>query len=262
MVLVGAVENIIPVHNYKEIFEKGAEAGLDCIELRYRSDLPISQLKELSTTFLPISSLMMGVLWEYNLASQDEAVRSKGVEALKDGISIANILGFRDLLVVPGVGQPDLPYRKIVERASESLSEVVKIAEDKGVYLCIENVGNGLFYSPTEFASFVKSFKSDNVKAYFDFANAYYCGLHPEWFIEELRGSIKLVHVKNWDTSRKSFIPLSERGINFKAIFSRLRSSGYRGPFIMEISGNRERAVEFARENVLFLREQLKMAGY
>lgn len=262
MVLVGAVENIIPSSNYKEIFEKGAEARLDCVELRYRSDLPLAQLKELSSSFLPISSLMSGVLWQWNLASPDAAIQSKGIEALRDAIGIANILGFRDILVVPGVGLPEMSYAKLVERASKSIGEVVKMAEDKGVYLCIENVGNGLFYSPLEFSGFVKGFGSENVRAYFDFANAYYCGLFPEWFIDELKEAIRVVHVKNWDTGKKTFIKLKEKGIDFQSIFKKLLASEYRGPFIMEIGGEKDRVVEYASENVAFLREQLSGSGY
>lgn len=262
MVLVGAVENIIPTHSYKEIFEKGAEASLDCIELRYKGDLPLTQLKELSTSFLPINSLMMGVLWEHNIASQDEAIRSKGLKALRDGIGIANILGFRDILIVPGVGIPEVPYTRLIEMAKKSISEVVKVAEDNGVYLCIENVGNSLLYSPVEFASFVKGFDSESVRAYFDFANVYYCGLHPEWFIDELKGLIRVVHVKNWDVGKRDFIPLTEKGINFESIFKKLLDSGYKGPFIMEIGGDKNRMVEYTWENVVFLREQLKSAGY
>jgi len=45
MVLVGAVESIIPSGNFRDVFEKVAEAALDCIELRYRGDLPLAQLK-------------------------------------------------------------------------------------------------------------------------------------------------------------------------------------------------------------------------
>jgi len=262
MVLVGAVESIIPSRDFREVFEKGAEAALDCIELRYRSDLPIAQIKELSTSFLPISSLMMGVLWEYNIASPDEAIRSKGADALRDGIKMANILGFRDILIVPGVGIPDVPYVKLIETAKESIDEMAKVAEDYGVFLCVENVGNSLLYSPVEFASFVRGFDSECVKAYFDFANAYYCGLHPEWFIDELKGLIRVVHVKNWDLRKKDFIPLNEKGIEYKAIFKKLIDSSYKGPFIMEIGGDKSRMVEYARGNVAFLREQLESVGY
>jgi len=262
MVLVGAVENIIPSGNYRDVFEKGAEAALDCIELRYRSDLPLAQLKELSTSFLPINSLMMGILWEYNIASPDEVIRSKGTDALRDGIKIANILGFRDLLIVPGVGIPDVPYAKLVDTAKKTIREIAKAAEDYGVYLCVENVGNSLLYSPVEFASFVKGIENECVRAYFDFANVYYCGLHPGWFIDELKGLIRVVHVKNWDLKKRDFIPLTEKGIDFKAIFGKLLETGYKGPFIMEIGGDKSRMVEYARENVAFLRGQLESVGY
>lgn len=262
MVLVGAVESIIPSLNYKDVFEKGAEAALDCIELRYRSDLPLAQLKELSTSYLPISSLMMGILWEYNIANPDKAVRTKGADAVKDGIKMANILGFRDILIVPGVGIPDVPYVKLIETARESVSEIAKVAEDYGVYLCVENVGNSLLYSPVEFANFVRGFDSEGVRAYFDFANAYYCGLHPGWFIDELKGLIRVVHVKNWDLQKRDFIPLTEKGIDFKVIFKKLLDSGYKGPFIMEIGGDKSRMIEYAWENVVFLREQLEGVGY
>jgi len=262
MVLVGAVESIIPSGNFRDIFEKGAEATLDCIELRYRVDLPLAQLKELSASFLPINSLMMGILWEYNIASQDEAIRSKGADAVRDGIKMANILGFRDILIVPGVGIPDVPYAKLIETARDTVKEIAKVAEDYGVYLCVENVGNSLLYSPVEFASFVRGIGNESVKAYFDFANAYYCGLHPEWFIDELKGQIRVVHVKNWDLRKKDFIPLTERGIEYKVIFNKLLDSGYKGPFIMEIGGDKSRMIEYARENVVFLREQLESVGY
>jgi L-ribulose-5-phosphate 3-epimerase len=262
MVLIGAVESIIPINSFREIFEKGADASLDCIELRYRGDLPLAQLKELSTSYLPINSLMMGILWEHNIASPNEAIRTKGIGALRDGIKMANILGFRDILLVPGVGIPDVPYLRLIETSKKSIGEVVKEAEDNGIFLCVENVGNNLLYSPVEFANFVKGFNSENVRAYFDFANTYYCGLHPEWFIDSLEGLIRVVHVKNWDTRKKDFIPLTEKGIDFESIFKKLLASGYKGPFIMEIGGDRTRMVEYARENVVFLRKQLESAGY
>jgi len=66
-------------------------------------------------------------------------------------------------LYVPGVVKSPISseivrYDRALERARKAINELLPIAEDLDVDLCIENVWNGLFYSPIELRDFVDSF--------------------------------------------------------------------------------------------------------
>jgi len=64
-------------------------------------------------------------------------------------------------------------YDKAVERAREAVTQLLDTADKVGVDLCVENVWNGLFYSPLELIDFVDSFQSDRLGIYFDVGNVW-----------------------------------------------------------------------------------------
>ncbi len=153
---------------------------------------------------LEICSLATGLLWKYNLASNDSSNREKAKDVIKSLIEMAAQLGASSVLVIPGyVNVPWDPnsevvhYQEALKRSQESLEAVIPHAQSANVVLGIENVWNKFLLSPLEFVSFVDHFNSPFVKAHFDTGNVLIFG-YPEQWIEILNDRIVKVHVKDF----------------------------------------------------------------
>jgi hexulose-6-phosphate isomerase len=91
-----------------------------------------------------------------------------------------------------------VPYEQAIGRAREATQSLLKTAERLKVELCIENVWNGMFYSPLELREFIDSFGSTAVGAYFDVGNCMGQHQYPPHWIEILGPRIKRVHFKDF----------------------------------------------------------------
>lgn len=145
-----------------------------------------------------------GMSWAINPTSDDAATRKRAVQAHAAALQRAAWLGCDALLFVPGVvsspisPEEKIPYAAAVERAREAVNELLPVAERVGVDLCLENVWNGLFYSPSEFADFVDSFGSERLGVYLDLGNLLGYQQHPPHWIDQLGARIKRIHVKDF----------------------------------------------------------------
>lgn len=194
---------------------------------------------------LVLETLASGMSWGFNPASDDPAVRQKSIELHDAALRRAAWLGCRAMLFVPGaVGGPisgdRIRYDLAMERAREACKRLLDTAEKVGVDLCIENVWNGLLYSPLEFCDFVDSFKSDRLGVYFDVGNVLGYHQHPPHWIELLGKRIKRVHIKdykldfNW-TGGFSFCELLEGDVPWPATMAALRRIGYDRTVVAEM---------------------------
>ena len=107
------------------------------------------------------------------------------------------------LLYVPGVVKSPISseivrYDRALERARKAINELLPIAEDLDIDLCIENVWNGLFYSPIEFMDFVDSFDSEKLGVYLDIGNLIGYQQYPPHWVELLGPRIKRVQIKDY----------------------------------------------------------------
>jgi hexulose-6-phosphate isomerase len=129
-------------------------------------------------------------------------------------------------------------YDKAVERAREAVKQLLGVAEKVGVDLCVENVWNGLFYSPLEFIDFVDSFKSSRLGVYFDVGNVLGYHQHPPHWIELLGKRIRRVHIKDFKQSVGSlegFCDLTEGDVPWAESIAALRKIGYDRTVIAEM---------------------------
>ncbi len=129
-------------------------------------------------------------------------------------------------------------YDRAMQWCTQAIMRLAETAEHVGVDLCIENVWNGMFYSPLELAQFIDSIGSSRVGVYFDVGNL--MGLHqwpPHW-IDILGKRIRRVHIKDFRKSVGTvagFCELLEGDVPWKPTMAALRSIKYDKTIVAEM---------------------------
>jgi len=182
----------------------------------------------LTSSGLEVPSIATALFWKYNLASQDDDLRSRGIEFIWKGCHVANVLGARVFLVVPGQQEPCTEYARSYETAVDSLRQGARYASDFGVTIGVENVLGNFLCSPGEYAQFIADVNHPSVQAYVDFGNGMSIDLgYPENWITALRGHIAMVHAKDYDQGFKAYVCCGQGDLPWENTFSALRNVGY-----------------------------------
>ncbi|MFM1606658.1 MAG: sugar phosphate isomerase/epimerase family protein [Candidatus Pseudothioglobus sp.] len=192
-----------------------------------------------------VDSLASGMSWGISPTSEDEATRNKSISLHKDALQVASNLGCKALLFVPGVVKSPISseivrYDKALDRIRDAINQLLPIAEDLDVDLCMENVWNGFFYSPIELRDFVDSFESNKLGVYLDVGNLIGYQQYPPHWIELLNSRIKRVQIKdfqeNFDwTGSFSFCDIGAGDVPWKETIEALKSINYQNTIIAEM---------------------------
>ena len=192
-----------------------------------------------------VDSIATGMSWGISPTSEDEATRNKSISLHKDALQVASNLGCKALLFVPGVVKSPISseivrYDKALDRIRDAINQLLPIAEDLDVDLCMENVWNGFFYSPIELRDFVDSFESNKLGVYLDVGNLIGYQQYPPHWIELLNSRIKRVQIKdfqeNFDwTGSFSFCDIGAGDVPWKETIEALKSINYRNTIIAEM---------------------------
>src|SRR5207244_9094662 len=84
--------------------------------------------------------------------------------------------GADTVLLVPAVVDAKTSYRDAWKRSQEQIRRMIPLAKELGVLIAVEEVWNKFLLSPLEFVSYVDSFNSPWVRAYFDVGNVVISG--------------------------------------------------------------------------------------
>lgn len=192
-----------------------------------------------------LETLASGMSWGCSPTSPDAATRKRSIQLHRGALQRAAWLGAKAMLFVPGavkiVWEPSygpVRYDHAVQWAREAVDQLLETAERVGVDLCVENVWNGLFYSPLELAGFIDSFKSPRAGIYFDAGNVLGYQQHPPHWIEILGSRIRRVHIKDFKTSvgnLSGFCDLLDGDMPWAATVAALRGSGYKDTVVAEM---------------------------
>ena len=192
-----------------------------------------------------VDSIATGMSWGISPTSEDEATRNKSISLHKDALQVASNLGCKALLFVPGVVKSPISseivrYDKALHRIRDAINQLLPIAEDLDVDLCMENVWNGFFYSPIELRDFVDSFESNKLGVYLDVGNLIGYQQYPPHWIELLNSRIKRVQIKdfqeNFDwTGSFSFCDIGAGDVPWKETIEALKSINYQNTIIAEM---------------------------
>ena len=239
----------------REFIDWAAEKGLDGVELTVGDCLPVdtseADAKELAayakSKGVGLRSLATGAGWGKWLCAADSAERYEAIGFVKKYLQLASWIGAEAVLVVPGAtrvawdaSHAEVSYLDAWNNATESIRELVPVAESLGVDLALENVWNRFLISPMEWKLFIDQFRSKRVGIYFDVAN---CCLNcrPEDFPEILGDRIKAVHLKNFEENDcagglHGFGDDIFKGVvDFGKVFAALDKAGYSGPCTVEM---------------------------
>ena len=192
-----------------------------------------------------VDSLASGMSWGISPTSEDKATRNKSISLHKDALQVASNLGCKALLFVPGVVKSPISseivrYDKALDRIRDAINQLLPIAQDLDVDLCMENVWNGFFYSPIELREFVDSFESNKLGVYLDVGNLIGYQQYPPHWIELLNSRIKRVQIKdfqeNFDwTGSFSFCDIGAGDVPWKETIEALKSINYQNTIIAEM---------------------------
>ena len=230
----------------EKVFEYSQRAGFDAVELNVNptGDVGLTletslseaeQIVNLANRYdLKLKSISTSLLWGAPLSAPDEATRAKGQQVVKKQIELAEAMGVDTVLVVPGVVNEKTTYEACYERSQASIEAVLPQAEQASVKIGIENVWNKFLLSPMEFVTYIDSFNSPYLGAYFDVGNVVRYG-YPEHWIKSLGNRIFKVHVKDFSESNM-FVPLLAGDVNWKAVIAALHEVGYSDTVTAELT--------------------------
>ena len=229
--------------------------GFDALELSVSSEGVIStnsskaecemMRKRIDDSGVFVDSIATGMSWGVSPTSDDESIRKKSISLHQDALKVASYLDCKALLFVPGVVKSPISpeivrYDRALDRLREAINQMLPIAEDLNVDLCMENVWNGFFYSPIELRDFVDSFDSDRLGVYLDIGNLIGYQQHPPHWVELLNSRIKRVQIKdfqeNFDwTGSFSFCDIGAGDVPWKETMEALKTIEYKSTIIAEM---------------------------
>ena len=212
------------------------DAGFDGIEVpQFETRNEAEQVANLARDIgLEVHSVMGGTHWQLPLSATDEDARLQGVKGIENALRQAAAMGADTVLVVPGVVTPEAPYDVAYETSQKSLRELLPIAEELGVVMCLENVWNKFLLSPLEMRDYIDSFASPLIQAYFDVGNILLYGYAEQW-IAVLGERIKKVHIKDFNVGTRQFVGLLQGDVDYPKVIETLRSVGYDGYLTAEL---------------------------
>ena len=229
--------------------------GFDALELSVSSEGIINTntskaeceiiRKKIDDSGIFVDSIATGMSWGVSPTSNDRSIREKSIKLHQDALKVASFLDCKALLFVPGVVKspisPDIVrYDKALDRLREAINQMLPIAEDLNIDLCMENVWNGFFYSPIELRDFVDSFDSDRLGVYLDIGNLIGYQQYPPHWVELLNSRIKRVQIKdfqeNFDwTGSFSFCDIGAGDVPWKETIAALNAIQYKSTIIAEM---------------------------
>ena len=229
--------------------------GFDALELSVSSEGVINTntskaeceiiRKKIDDSGIFVDSIATGMSWGVSPTSNERSIREKSIKLHQDALKVASFLDCKALLFVPGVVKspisPDIVrYDKALDRLREAINQMLPIAEDLNVDLCMENVWNGFFYSPIELRDFVDSFDSDRLGVYLDIGNLIGYQQYPPHWVELLNSRIKRVQIKdfqeNFDwTGSFSFCDIGAGDVPWKETIAALDAIQYKSTIIAEM---------------------------
>lgn len=254
----GIIESMLPKDMpMADRFQIAKDVGFDVIECHTEEDPKRADemAKASEKTGLRIHSVMNSAHWKFPLSSADPQVVATSMKGMETSLHNAKLWGAETVLLVPAVVGPETSYRDAWTRSQTQIKKLIPLAEKLKVIIAVEEVWNKFLLSPIEFASYVDSFKSPWVKAYFDVGNVVLYGYPQDW-IRTLGNRIVKVHLKDFRFKNRQaeFVALREGDINWQEIYKSLGEIGYKGVATVELSGgNKEQLAEISRRVDLIL---------
>jgi L-ribulose-5-phosphate 3-epimerase len=236
-----------------EKFRAMKEAGFEGVEPLGGMDRE-EVLAAFKATGLQAAGVCCHTHWEKPLSAPDEATRQTGLEGLLLSLRDAHAYGATCVLLVPGVARDGVSYQQCFERSIAEIKKAIPVAQQTGVRIAFENVGNNFIMAPEQAVEYLDVINSEWVGWYFDIGNAGRVGPAERW-IQVIGKRILRIHVKDYSAkpadppARGNARPkLLDGDTNWPAVMKALDNAGYTGWATSEQPGNQAADVETARD--------------
>jgi len=238
-------------------FKLAVDCGFEQIECPTTEDQgQVEEIKRAADgSGLRIHSVMNMAHWRYPLSSADSSVVAISMKGMETSLRNAHFWGADTVLLVPAVVDVKTGYREAWKRSQEEIRRLIPLAKELSVIIAVEEVWNKFLQSPLEFASYVDSFNSPSVRAYFDVGNVVINGYPQDW-IRILGPRIAKLHIKDFKFAKREaqFVPLREGEIDWPEVYKALAEIGYRGTATVELpAGDKDYLREVSRRFDLIL---------
>lgn len=239
----------------------GSGLGLQILPDRLQPEQRQAISRALSSADIEMFSLCLGCLWHYPIAGSDETYRSRGVEIITAAVGLAKELGAKCILM-PTYQPEGVSDAEAWRNMRRSLDSCLRVAEDSGIILAMENNIQPFLLRAKELGRMVDEIASPSFRVYYDVGNTSWIGVDPAAEILELGERIAQFHVKN-RTSRRGtpgseVVSVNMPGIvQFAPVMRAIRAIGFDGRIVVEVPTLNKDADAIARENYETLREMI-----
>jgi len=225
------------------------EVGMECVELlTWKPPLDLddeTRVQEIGAHAarigLRVHSAHAPFGPEYELCSEDEAVRRNGIEGAMRSAEVIRGMGGRVVVVHGSLGIEEGEDRKaLLDRATTSVAEIVDYCRTIGVVVAVENLIRGLGGVPEEMAAMVSVLPEEHAGVCLDIGHAH-LRANEEEMISACAGRIVTTHVAdNLGETDDHLLPF-EGGVEWPKVLGDLKRTGYDGVLLMEISSRADR---------------------
>jgi hexulose-6-phosphate isomerase len=174
-------------------------------------------LAALKATGLQAASVCCHTHWEKPLSSPDEATRQIGLEGLLLSLRDAHAYGATWVLLVPGVARNGVSYQQCFEHSIAEIKKAIPIAQEMGVKIAIENVGNNFITSPEQAVEYLDAIHSEWMGWYFDIDKAGRVGPAERW-IQVIGKRIFRIHIKDYSAKPRARPPKGAHAPNYSLV--------------------------------------------
>lgn len=237
-------------HNWDEIqyvplIEKVSALGFDICEVAsaefgYYSDAQLQELKRCADDHGIRFTYSIGLEPQYDLASEDAAVRENGIRHVtrilqsmpKVGATVLNGVSYAGWQAMPDHGITMDEKRRREDLAVESMRRLMPIAEDNGVLYCCEVVNRFeqyLLNTAEEAVAFVRRIDSPNAKILLD---TFHMNIEEDDMVEAIRtAGPYLAHFHVGENNRR--LP-GTGNLPWADLIRALKDIRYEGAIVME----------------------------
>ncbi len=230
--------------NYRRYIDKMAKLGGDILEFQAQPllDIEDSELRAIRKYADEAGIEMtysLGLNKQYDIASRDAQVRKAGIKYLSDICRKIGVMGggLFSGVTYCGWGVPEYfvetaEKEALYEHSTESMKQVLKVAENEGVMICVEAVNrfeSPLLNTAKEALRYLKMVGSDRLGILLD---TYHMNIEEDSIGDAIRlAGDKLKHFHTGENNRN----IPGRGhLNWDEIFQALKEIGYKGRIVSE----------------------------
>ncbi|WP_188454943.1 sugar phosphate isomerase/epimerase family protein [Virgibacillus oceani] len=186
------------VLDFLEYAKRISSDGVELLDMYWRNkDDKFKEIKQVKAALKEHNLAVSAYDITNNFVKQSSEERMEEVEKVKEGIKVAKQLGTNIIRVFAGDLRNGITYQSGKEWIVDCLKQCAVIAEEKEIYLAIEN--HGLLAGKSEqIEEIIERVNSSYVKATFDTGNFLLVNEMPREAFDRLKEKIVHVHFKDF----------------------------------------------------------------